>query len=71
MDKPKYRYMHRDGCGKIAFYLIEKSNPLDMPRRSNTILLNGEHPKLCDLITCCSCGMVLLHLSTGMVEEND
>jgi len=63
--------MHRDGCGKIAFYLIEKPNHLDALYCSNTILLNGEHPKPGDFITCCSCGMVLLRLSTGMVEEND
>lgn len=56
-----FAYIHRDGCGGIAFYMEGKpvsGSPL--PASSDVELPNGERPAPCSLIVCGSCRRPLL-----------
>ena len=56
-------------CGKPAFYFKRKLNKGDVVNVENVVLLNGEHPKPLESITCGSCNEAIAGLGSDTISQ--
>lgn len=56
----KFAYLHEEGCGGVAFYLVgDRPNPSEVIKPENVRLLDGTVPLKGDLVACGTCGIPL------------
>ncbi len=67
---PKYRLVHKDGCGQVAFYFFSKPETGQIIKNTDVLLPNGNHPNVGERIICWNCKRPVM-LNPSFLEEND
>jgi hypothetical protein len=67
----KFAIRHNDGCKEVAFYLTQDRKPVsgELIDMTGITLLDGTTPIASTVMSCGSCGNVLLHLNLHNIEE--